>query len=184
MLYANTICLNFSKLSKQTNNYIYCTNMWCKIHCLPIRRLIHSSSLKRAEYAKKFKLYWKIQFQNMWMLLYMINDPEETSISKQTFVNPTAFHTLNHTDYIRREREGRMEAVRGDWLHLLLLLTLACLVIVIVRLVVGLYHRRILFRGFPEPIEERHWLFGHLLVVSILCTRHDINLNVCFVFAD
>lgn len=67
------------------------------------------------------------------MLLYMINDPEETSISKQTFVNPTAFHTLNHTDYIRREREGRMEAVRWDWLHLLLLLTLACLVIVIVR---------------------------------------------------
>lgn len=118
------------------------------------------------------------------MLLYMINDPEETSISKQTFVNPTAFHTLNHTDYIRREREGRMEAVRGDWLHLLLLLTLACLVIAVVRLFVGLYHRRILFRGFPEPIEERHWLFGHLLVVSILCTRHDINLNVCFVFAD
>lgn len=116
------------------------------------------------------------------MLLYMINDPEETSISKQTFVNPTAFHTLNHTDYIRREREGRMKAVRGDWLHLLLLLTLACLVIVIVRLVVGLYHRRILFRGFPEPIEERHWLFGHLLVVSILCTRYDINLNVFFYY--
>lgn len=41
------------------------------------------------------------------MLLYMINDPEETSISKQTFVNPTAFHTLNHTDYIReRGKDG------------------------------------------------------------------------------
>ncbi|XP_011425793.3 nacrein-like protein isoform X1 [Magallana gigas] len=66
-----------------------------------------------------------------------------------------------------------MEAVRGDWLHLLLLLTLACLVIVIVRLVVGLYHRRILFRGFPEPIEERHWLFGHLLVFAGKTSRLD-----------
>lgn len=74
-----------------------------------------------------------------------------------------------------------METVRGDWLLLLLLLTLACLVILVVRLVVGLYNQWISFRGFPEPIEDRHWLFGHLLVVSILCTSHGKNLNVCYV---
>lgn len=47
------------------------------------------------------------------MLLYLINDPEETSINKLTFVNPTAFHTLNHTDYIRREREKDGSSKRG-----------------------------------------------------------------------
>lgn len=79
------------------------------------------------------------------MLLYLINDLEEILINKLIFVNFIVFYILNYIDYIRREREGRMEVVRGDWFYFLLLLILVCFVIVVVRFFVGLYYWRILF---------------------------------------
>lgn len=41
-------------------------------------------------------------------------------------------------------------------------------VLIIAQLLIKLVKAKYAYKGFPEPLEDKHWVLGHLPVVSIL----------------
>ena len=94
-------------------------------------------------------------------------------------------HYINKVTYVEYLKLSHVNTMSG----MLVTAAFTFLVVIIIRQLIKFIKLKNAFRGFPEPLKEKHWLLGHLPVVSKICyiiyySIYLISFNFLFIWFD
>lgn len=99
------------------------------------------------------------QISNQWInIIFVFPDHSAIEVHIDYHLTPACYRWTN--DILASYREYNMSAI-------LLSAVISVVVIIIFQLLIKLLRVKYAYHGLPEPLEDKHWLLGHLPIVSI-----------------